>query len=74
MVMIEFVRKCSLRYELRFLQTFLRSKKCVFFVRCKLRLEKELRTALFSVTTQHVVAISYQHLGQPIGPISSFGF
>jgi hypothetical protein len=35
----------------------------VFFVRCDLRLKKQLRTALFCVTMQHVMVTSYQRLG-----------
>jgi len=45
----------------------------VFFVRCELRLEKQLRTA-FCVTMQQVVIISYRLSGQGIGHILSFGF
>ena len=52
--------------ELRFVKIFLVSGQCVFFVRCELRFEKQLRTALFSVTMQHVVVISYQCFGTPI--------
>jgi len=32
-------------------------------VRCELRLKKQLRTALFCVTMQHVTVISYQRFG-----------
>ena len=35
---------------------------CVF-VRCGLRLKKQLRITLFCVTMQHVVVISYQRFG-----------
>jgi len=49
----------SLSYELRLLKLFLRSGQCVFFVRCELRLEKQLRTVLLCVIMQHVVVISY---------------
>jgi hypothetical protein len=35
----------------------------VFFVRCELRLKKQLRTALFCVTVQNVMVISYQRFG-----------
>ena len=59
-VMIELVRECSVRYEMRVLRKFLRYWQCVFFVRCELRLKKLLRTALFCVTVQRVVIISYQ--------------
>jgi hypothetical protein len=51
------------RYELRLLKKFLRSGQCVFFVRCELRLKKQLKTALFCVTMQHVMVISYQRFG-----------
>ena len=49
-VTIQVVRECSVGYELRLLKTFLRSRQCVFFVRCELRLKKQFRTALFCVT------------------------
>ena len=74
MVTIEVVRECSVGYELRLLKKFLRSRQCVFFVRCELRLEKRLRTVFFCVTMQHVVVISYDRSGQRIGHIMSFGF
>jgi len=50
----------SMSYELRLFKRFLKSRHFVFFVRCELRLKKQLRTALLCVTMQHVVAISYQ--------------
>jgi hypothetical protein len=64
----------SVSHELRFLKLFLRSGQCVFFVSCKLRLEKQLRSALFCVTMQHVVVIFYQFFEQWISLIMSFGF
>jgi len=46
-------------YELRLVK-LLKSEQCVFFVRCELRVEKQLRTSLISVCMKHVVVISYQ--------------
>jgi hypothetical protein len=57
-------RMFSVGYEMRLLERFLRSRQCVFFVRCELRLKKQLRTVLFCVTMQHVVVICYQHFGK----------
>jgi len=37
----------SVSYELRLLKLFLRSEYYVFFVRCELRIEKQLRTVPF---------------------------
>jgi hypothetical protein len=66
MVMVDLLENVfSVSYELRLLKLFLRSGQFVFFVRCELRLEKRIRTALalFCVTMQHVVVISYQCFG-----------
>jgi hypothetical protein len=57
MVMIELVTECLLCE----LKQFLRSGESVFCVRCELRHNKQLRTAFFCVTMQHVVVISYSH-------------
>ena len=54
-------RMFSVRYELGLLKRFLRCGQFVFFVRCELRMKKQLRTVLFFVTMQHVVVISSQH-------------
>jgi len=64
----------SVSYELRLLKLLLRSGQYMCFVRCELRLEKQLRTVLLYVTMQHVVVISYERSGQRIGHIMSFGF
>jgi len=53
----------SVSYEMSLLKRFLRSGQCVFFVRYELRLDNQFRTALFCVTMQHVVVISYQRFG-----------
>ena len=45
---------------MRGLKKLLIFRQCVF-VRCELRLKKQLRTALFFVAMQHVVIISFQN-------------
>jgi len=46
----------------------------VFTVRCELRFEKQLRTALFCVTVQHVVVITYLCFGATDWPHLDFWF
>ena len=46
----------------------------MFFVRCELRLEKQLRTVLFCVTMQHVALITYLQFRKSDWPILTSGF
>jgi hypothetical protein len=73
-VTVKLVNIFSARDELKLLKKFWRSGQCVFFVRCELRLKKQLRTALFCVTVQNVMVISCQRFGTTDWSISSFGF
>jgi hypothetical protein len=49
----------SVSFELRLLNRFYHIQ-CIFYVRCGLRLKKQLGIALFCLTMLHVLVISYQ--------------